>query len=115
MSQSKLKNFYITTKNGFEVRLRSDDTLCLTARLIEGLYVIDQVYTKVPASYIAKENLLTWHERLGHISVERLKQLRDSGAKGVQFSDSEISNFECEAWGFSRARRSEGSKRALSQ
>src|SRR5271163_3685048 len=97
ISQSKLENkFYITTKNGYQVRSRDKDELFMEARIIGGLYVVNQD-REFDISLLAKESLQIWHERMGHINVQRLKQMRDNAAEGIKFSDSELTDFHCDA------------------
>src|SRR5271163_4019954 len=57
ISQSKLENkFYITTKNGYQVRSRDKDELFMDARIIGGLYVVNQD-REFDISLLAKESL----------------------------------------------------------
>uniref|UniRef100_A0A8R1IXG6 Gag_pre-integrs domain-containing protein n=1 Tax=Caenorhabditis japonica TaxID=281687 RepID=A0A8R1IXG6_CAEJA len=96
MSQSKLdEKFYISTLNGFQVKSRLTHELLLEARLIEGLYVVN-LERKLDTALSAKESLTTWHERLGHISIARLKTMRDGKASGIKFSEEEVKDFHCD-------------------
>jgi hypothetical protein len=97
ISQSKLNiKFYFSTKNGYQVRSRETHELFLEARVIEGLYVVNQV-REFNTALLVKRNLTTWHERLGHISVKRLQYMLDGKATGVKFSDNEVDDFKCDA------------------
>jgi hypothetical protein len=64
--------------------------------VIGGLYVVNQV-REFNTALLAKENLTTWHECLGHISVKCLQDMRDGKATGVKFSDNEVDDFKCNA------------------
>jgi hypothetical protein len=97
ISQSKLDiKFYFSTENGYQVRSRETHELFLEARVIGGLYVVNQV-REFNTALLVKENLTTWHERLGHISVKCLQDMRDRKATGVKFSDNEVDDFKCDA------------------
>ena len=105
ISQSKLESkFYITTQHGYQVRSRQTNDLFMEARIIQGLYVVKQerVFDK---SLLAKESLQLWHERMGHINVQRLKLMRDGSAIGVKFTDAELSDFQCDACILGKAHR----------
>jgi hypothetical protein len=82
--------------HSYQARSRDTHELVLEARLIEGLYVVNQE-RRFETALSAKESLVIWHERLGHISVKRLQTMRDGKATGVKFSDKEVSDFECDA------------------
>jgi hypothetical protein len=97
ISQSKLDiKFYFSTKNGYQVRSREIHELFLEARVIGGLYVINQV-REFNTALFAKKNLTTWYERLGYISVKCLQDMRDEKVTGVKFSDNEVDDFKCDA------------------
>jgi hypothetical protein len=97
ISQSKLDiKFYFSTENGYQVRSRETHKLFLEARVIEGLYIVNQV-REFNTTLLAKENLTTWHERLGHISVKRLQDMRDGKATRVKFSNNKVDDFKCDA------------------
>jgi hypothetical protein len=96
ISQSKLDiKFYFSTENGYQVRSRETHELFLEARVIGRLYVVNQV-REFNTTLLAKENLTTWHECLGHISVKHLQDMRDGKATGVKFSDNEVDDFKCD-------------------
>jgi hypothetical protein len=104
ISQSKLDiKFYFSTENGYQVRSRETHELFLEARVIGGLYVVNQV-REFNTALLTKENLTTWHECLGHISMKRLQDMHDGKADlqttwtfcmTVFFNDS---RFEGECW-----------------
>jgi hypothetical protein len=72
ISQNKLDiKFYFSTENGYQVRSRETHELFLEARVIGGLYVVNQI-CEFNTALLAKKNLTTWHECLGHISVKCL-------------------------------------------
>jgi hypothetical protein len=97
ISQSKLDiKFYFSTENGYQVRSRETHELFLEARVIGGLYIVNQV-REFNTALFAKENLTTWHERLGHISVKRLQDMHNGKATGVKFSDNKVDDFKCDA------------------
>jgi hypothetical protein len=97
ISQSKLEpNYYFTTLHGYQARSRDTYELVLEARLIEGLYVVNQE-RHFETALSVKESLVIWHERLRHISIKRLQTMRDGKAMGVKFFDKEVSDFECDA------------------
>jgi hypothetical protein len=97
ISQSKLDiKFYFSTKNGYQVRSREIHELFLEARVIGGFYVVNQV-REFNTAFLTKENLTTWYERLGHISVKCLQDMRDGKATGVKFSNNEVDDFKCNA------------------
>jgi hypothetical protein len=97
ISQSKLDiKFYFSMENGYQVRSRETHKLFLEARVIGGFYVVKQV-REFNTALLAKENLTTWHERLGHISVKRLQDMCDEKATGVKFSDNKVDDFKCDA------------------
>jgi len=113
VSQSKLDvNYYITTKDGYQVKRRKDDTLILEATLMEGLYVVNQV-KDITLVAIPNESLALWHERLGHISVARLKAMLEGSAIGIKFLKDEINSFKCEACILGKAHRSRVSSRPI--
>ena len=78
--------------------------MVLEASQISGLYVVNRavessmslVAWQALVASSGKNTLQMWHERLGHIGVERLKQLRDGMANGVKFSDADLESFDCE-------------------
>jgi hypothetical protein len=97
ISQSKLDiKFYFSTENGYQVRSRKIHELFLEARVIGGLYIVNQV-REFNTALFTKENLTTWHERLGHISVKRLQDMCDEKVTGVKFSNNEVDDFKCNA------------------
>jgi hypothetical protein len=97
ISQSKLDiKFYFSTKNGYQVRSRETHELFLETRVIERLYVVNQV-REFNSTLLAKENLTTWHEHLGHISVKRLQDMHDKKATGVKFFNNKVDDFKCDA------------------
>src|SRR5271163_4919248 len=80
INQNKLENkFYITTKNGYQVCFRDKNELFMEVRIIEGLYVVNQD-REFDISLLTKESLQIWHEKMGHINIQRLKQMRDNAA-----------------------------------
>ena len=104
ISQSKLEGkFYINTKQGYQVRSRETDEVYMEARIVDGLYVINQ--ERPPIAMVANPTLATWHERLGHINVQRLKTMRDEGIPGIMFSDNELGSFKCESCILGKAHR----------
>uniref|UniRef100_A0A8R1EH51 Integrase catalytic domain-containing protein n=1 Tax=Caenorhabditis japonica TaxID=281687 RepID=A0A8R1EH51_CAEJA len=108
ISLSKLhENFYLSTKNGYEVRQRGTNKLVLTAHLVGGLFVVDRALDQEVSLYAATNTSLhTWHQRLGHIGIDRLKEMRrNKGATGVDFPDSDIPNFSCEVCILGKAHR----------
>jgi hypothetical protein len=97
ISQSKLDiKFYFSTENSYQVRSREIHELFLEARVIGRLYVVNQV-REFNIALLAKENLTTWHKRLGYISVKCLQDMCDRKATGVKFSDNEVDDFKCDA------------------
>ena len=79
----------------------------LTAQKKGGLYVVDQDTPSEILLYTSKQSLSTWHNRLGHIGIKRLLQLRSQKATtGVDFPDSDVSEFECEICILGKAHRS---------
>jgi hypothetical protein len=97
ISQSKLDiKFYFSTENGYQVRSRETHELFLEARVIERLYIVNQV-REFNTTLLAKENLTTWHKCLGHISMKHLQDMRDGKATGVKFFDNEVDDFKCDA------------------
>jgi hypothetical protein len=68
----------------------------LEARVIGGLYVVNQV-REFNTALLAKENLTTWYEYLGHISVKHLQDMCNGKATGVKFSDNKVDDFKCDA------------------
>ena len=107
LSVSKLnKTFYITTKQGFQMRQHATDALAMTAHEQDSLFVVDRNSEQQIVLYTAKLSLTTWHNRLGHISVERLKQLQaNKQSTGVDFPDSDIADFTCEVCILGKAHR----------
>jgi hypothetical protein len=104
ISQSKLDiKFYFSTKNGYQVRSRETHELFLEARVIERLYVVNQI--REFNTLLTKENLTTWYECLGHTSVKRLQDMRDGKATGVKFSNNEVDDFKCDACTFGKMHR----------
>lgn len=108
LSQSKLdKTFYITTENGYEMRQRGTHTLALTAHQVGGLYVADRDTEQETVLYAAKASLEIWHQRLGHIGIDRLKEMRAlKDVTGVDFPDSDLPHFDCEICILGKAHRS---------
>jgi hypothetical protein len=105
ISQSKLEpNYYFTTLHGYQARSRDTHELVLEARLIEGLYVVNQE-RRFETALSVKESLVIWHERLGYISVKHLQTMRNEKATGVKFSDKEVSDFKCDACTLSKMHR----------
>jgi hypothetical protein len=105
ISQSKLEpNYYFTTLHSYQARSRDTHELVLEARLIEGLYIVNQE-RRFETALSVKESLVIWHERLGHISVKCLQTMRDRKATGVKFSDKEVSDFECDAYTLGKMHR----------
>jgi hypothetical protein len=97
ISQSKLDiKFYFSTENGYQVRSREIHELFLEARVIGRFYVVNQV-REFNTALLAKKNLTTWHECLGHISVKHLQDMRDEKATGVKFSNNKVDDFKCDA------------------
>jgi hypothetical protein len=59
ISQSKLDiKFYFSTENGYQVRSREIHELFLEARVIGGLYIVNQV-REFNTTLLTKENLTT--------------------------------------------------------
>jgi hypothetical protein len=105
INQSKLDiKFYFSTENGYQVRSREIHELFLEARVIGGLYVVNQVH-EFNTALLAKENLITWHECLEHISVKHLQDMCDGKATGVKFSDNEVDDFKCDACNLGKMHR----------
>ena len=100
-------NFFASTEHGFQLRERASNALALTAQKKGGLYVVDQDTPSEILLYTSKQSLSTWHNRLGHIGIKRLLQLRSQKATtGVDFPDSDVSEFECEICILGKAHRS---------
>jgi hypothetical protein len=70
--------------------------LFLEARVIGGLYVVNQV-CEFNTTLLAKENLTTWHECLEHIGVKYLQDMHDEKATGVKFFDNKVNDFKYNA------------------
>jgi hypothetical protein len=83
-------------ENSYQVKSRETHELFLEARVIGRLYVVNQV-REFNTALLTKENLTTWHERLGYINVKHLQDMRDGKATGVKFSDNEVNDFKCDA------------------
>ena len=83
---------------------RDSDELMLQARLVEGLYVINQE-RPIDTTLAAKESLTLWHERMRHINVQRLKTMRDGSASGIKFTNDKITHFHCDACTLGKAHR----------
>jgi hypothetical protein len=102
ISQSKLDiKFYFSTENGYQVRFRKTHELFLETRVIEGLCVVSQV-CEFSTAFLAKENLTTWHEYLGHISVKYLQDIHNRKATGVKFFDNKVNDFKYDACTFEK-------------
>jgi hypothetical protein len=82
--------------HSYQARSRDTHELVLETRLIEELYIVNQE-RRFETALSAKEFLVIWHERLGHISIKCLQTMRDGKATGVKLSDKEVSDFECDA------------------
>jgi hypothetical protein len=96
ISQSKLDiKFYFSTENGYQVRSRETHKLFLEARVIEGLYVVNQVH-EFNTTLLTKENLTIWHKCLEYINVKCLQDMRDGKVSGVKFFDNEVDDFKCD-------------------
>ena len=96
ISQSKLNTkFYLSTKNGYQLFTRDSDELTLEARLVDGLYVVNQE-KRWDTALIAKNSLAIWHEHLVHISVKCLQSMRDGKVTRIKFSDDEVKDFHCD-------------------
>ena len=76
----------------------------LRARVVDGLFVLNQK-RKFDMALLANDTLTLWHEHLGHINVQRLKQMRDNSATRVKFPDVELHGFFCEACALGKAHR----------
>ena len=111
ISQSTVekRGCYINTKFGFQIRVKEDDRLVMEATTTGGLYVVNQWkeigMTAQERALLAKVDLQTWHERLGHINVDRLKKLKDGMAGGVSFSEEELKDFSCEVCALGKAHK----------
>lgn len=65
------------------VKILHNDSLVATGtKDASGLYVLDDKIVTAEANLTQK----LWHLRMGHISDQKLNQLRDSLAEGIQFS-----------------------------
>jgi hypothetical protein len=96
INQSKLDiKFYFSMENGYQVRSRETHKLFLEAKVIGGLYVVNQV-REFNTTLLVKENLTTWHERLRYISVKRLQDMCNEKATRVKFSNNEVDDFKCD-------------------
>ena len=105
ISQSKLEQyFYTNTKEDYQVRDRESDDLIFDARMVGKLYILNQE-REFDTALLAKKTLHLWYERLGHINIQRLKTMRDKSAKGVQFTDTELSQFHYEPCILDKAHR----------
>ena len=78
------------------MKSRTSGEKVLRARVVDGLFVLNQE-RKFDMALLANDTLTLWHERLGHINVQHLKQMRDNSATGVKFPDAELHGFFCEA------------------
>ena len=105
ISQTKLDaKFYISTKDGYQVRSRETNELFMEARLVGGLYVLNQV-KPFDISLTAKDSIYLWHERLGHINTRRLQSMKSGSADGVKFPDSDVQDFNCDTCKLGKAHR----------
>ena len=106
ISQSKLEqHFYTNTKEeDYQVRDRESNDLIFDARIVGGLYVLNQE-REFDTALLAKKTLHLWHERLGYINIQRLKTMRDKSAKRVQFTDAELFQFHYEPCILGKAHR----------
>jgi hypothetical protein len=105
ISQSKLDiKFYFSTENGYQVRSRETHKLFLEARVIGRLYIVNQV-REFNTALLVKENLTTWHERLGYISVKCLQDMRNGKATRVKFSNNKVDDFKCDTCTFGKMHR----------
>jgi hypothetical protein len=94
----------VNQSDGYQVRSRETHELFLEARVIGRLYVINQVH-EFNTALLAKENLTTWHEHLGHISIKRLQDMHDEKATGVKFSNNKVNDFKCDGCIFGKMHR----------
>ena len=51
----------------------------LHARVVDRLFILNQE-RKFDMALLANDTLTLWHEHLGHINVQCLKQMRDNSA-----------------------------------
>jgi GAG-pre-integrase domain len=51
---------------------------------------------QLDAVFIAKTSLQLLHQQLGHINVERIKQLSNGMRNDISFNQSEIKDFQCD-------------------
>ena len=69
ISLSKMnQSAYLSTKDSFVMTSRTSGEEVLRARVVDGLFVLNQE-RKFDMALLANDTLTLWHERLGHINV----------------------------------------------
>src|ERR1700744_6388120 len=88
---------YQTGLHEYFIGLETNE-IFMEACLVDGLYIINQE-RPIHAAMLASlsPTLTTWHERFGHINIQRLKAMKDGSVKGITFNEIDMANFKCEA------------------
>lgn len=105
------KGLYINSKDGFKMIQRSTGRTVIQAKTVHNLYVLNRYksavdYSLMTANNVAKSSrseLYNWHDRLGHIGVDRLKELHKQGT--ISFDLRDIATFDCEVCTLGKAHR----------
>jgi len=111
VSMLEAHGFYINSKDGYNVYRRSDDFLAMTTTKMGGLYLLDQtrdnefgMIASMEEQALIRSDIQTWHDRLGHIGMDRLKQIQ-SMVTGMKVDGKTGNILECKTCHLGKSHR----------